>query len=488
MTPNLPELKTLVDALSEVYQPIYGHSELSRFEPRSCEERLQQIVKVHDALARHLQRPVRVLDLGCAQGWFSLHLAHAGAQVLGIDYQAANINVCNMLVLENRHLSVRFKVMEIEQVPELLQDNAFDLVLGLSVFHHLCLHNGKEATRALLGGIAEKTSVCLLELALASEPTHWAPAQPESPEYLIAQIPFYRVLSYHATHLSAVSRPLYFCSRHLWYLNDAIDAFTQWHDNGRGRRYFFGDKRLAKLYRTTGEYGAINRYALTHAAAFLQKPPEGYVWAPALIDAGKTPDSAWLVQEKIQGEMLGALMQAGTAYDARQIVRGVLQQLAVLERAGLFHADVRVWNIVVDETGFPRLIDYNEISEAKRDCVWPESPFLAFLIFVNEVVTRRQLGTELSRPPFISPHNLPEPYRFWALQLWRQPVSTWRFAFLLETLDTLSDHPANAADDADALWMQCIEQNLYTTHETIQAMSGLLRQIHAVVMADHKKR
>jgi len=477
---SLPELKVVVAELQEVYQPIYGHPELSTNASRSSEERLQQIMAVHHALVRQLQRPIRVLDLGCAQGWFGFNLAQAGAEVLGVDYDQNNINVCNMLVLENRELAVRFKCVEIEKLVETLGPDQFDMVLGLSVFHHLCLHNGKEATRDLVTKILEKVRVGLFEMALADEPFPWAKSLAQQADYLIATQPFVRLLAYYPTHLSSYNRPFYYCSSRYWYLDNTLDEFTSFSDNRAGRRYFFGDKLMAKLYRTDGERGDINRYAISQAAQFLISPPEGYIWAPKILAHGEQHGTAWIIQEKIQGTMLSELIVRGDAYDERSLLLGVLAQLVALEKHNLYHADVRVWNIIVGKNGFPYLIDYNEISMAKHDCVWPDNPFLAFFLFVNEVVTHRIFDTEPSRAPFISPYNFPEPYRSWLSRLWYLPVSQWSFAFMHETLKNPPTTPL-PEDSATALWMQTIEQNLENLNDTMRSLSQLVLKLHEVV-------
>jgi O-antigen chain-terminating methyltransferase len=90
----------LVHRLPEVYQPILGHPELSERVSRGCSDRLDDIARIYRALETQLGRPLRVLDLGCAQGFFSLSLADLGATVLGVDYLAANIDVCQALAAE----------------------------------------------------------------------------------------------------------------------------------------------------------------------------------------------------------------------------------------------------------------------------------------------------------------------------------------------------------------------------------------------------
>lgn len=66
MSQSLPQL---VFDLPEIYQAIYGHPEMSQSTSRACIDRLDKIAEVHDVLARQLGRPLRVLDMGCAQGF-----------------------------------------------------------------------------------------------------------------------------------------------------------------------------------------------------------------------------------------------------------------------------------------------------------------------------------------------------------------------------------------------------------------------------------
>jgi 2-polyprenyl-3-methyl-5-hydroxy-6-metoxy-1,4-benzoquinol methylase len=78
-------LSGLVAELPEVYQPIFGHPELCPTVSRRCDDRLAQIISVYQALEMVFARPLRVLDLGCAQGFFSHSLSQLGAQVHGVD-------------------------------------------------------------------------------------------------------------------------------------------------------------------------------------------------------------------------------------------------------------------------------------------------------------------------------------------------------------------------------------------------------------------
>jgi len=205
-------LHALVEALPERYQPIYGHPELSHSVSRACADRLGDLVVVHDALAAELGRPLRVLDLGCAQGFFSLNLAARGSLVVGLDFAPANVAVCQALAAEHPSLNATFLTGRIEEFAALIGPDDFDLVLGLSVFHHLVHEHGVAAICALIGRLAAHIPHGLYELALKGEPLYWGPSQPEDPRTLLAGYRAVRRLGEHATHLSSIGRPLFFVS------------------------------------------------------------------------------------------------------------------------------------------------------------------------------------------------------------------------------------------------------------------------------------
>jgi SAM-dependent methyltransferase len=111
-----PSLAHSVSALPEIYQPLYGHPELSNHVMRECEDRLTPITKIYRMLESRLDRSLHVLDLGCAQGFFSLHLAKLGATVHGVDLCDGNIAVCETLAKENPDLKVSFQAGMIEEI------------------------------------------------------------------------------------------------------------------------------------------------------------------------------------------------------------------------------------------------------------------------------------------------------------------------------------------------------------------------------------
>ncbi len=459
-------IKQLVSSLPEIYQPIYGHPELSTKVSRSCADRLEHIINIHNALRGFLGRPVRVLDLGCAQGYFSFNLAELGAQVHGVDFLGKNIAVCNEIAQENPSLTVSFEEGRVEDAIAALAQGQYDLVLGLSVFHHIIYEKGLAAVKAMLEHAAALCGVLVIELALRDEPLYWAPAQPEDPRSLLDGIAFVHVLARHETHLAPVPRPLLVASNQYWILDGNIAAFQEWSSdphalaNGvyRGtRRYFFSSGHVLKYYKFShpGEY---NRTDFERELKFLKQHPPDFCAAKLLL-FGEQHDQGWVVFERFHGRLLLDLLREGAALDSKALLISVLRQLAVLEEAGLYHNDVRTWNVIVADDGTPHLIDYGSIGELPQDCVWPRNLFLSFLIFVREVVTGVVDDPNPLRTIAISPFSLPQPYRTWATQLWHLPHTECTFKRMHDTLVDLPDHlPDRPLEKFDHLWMVAVEE------------------------------
>ncbi|MBT9551227.1 MAG: methyltransferase domain-containing protein [Hydrogenophaga sp.] len=486
-------INSLVADLPEVYQPIYGHPELSRHVSRTSQDRLEHIARIHDAIQRLLGRPLRVLDLGCAQAYFSLNLAERGATVHGVDYLDKNISVCCALARENAALQVSFETGRIEDVITRLEPGQYDLVLGLSVFHHIVHEKGVAVVQALLGRAAAQCGALVLELALREEPLYWGPAQPKDPRSLLDSIPFIHEVARHSTHLANIVRPLLVASDKYWILSGQAYRFHSWtmdpHTLAHGlyqssRRYFFGEDQVVKLYRFDHILGDVNRDHFTNEMTFLRNPPIGFS-APNLIVCDNNETEAWVAMQRLPGRLLLDLLRENVALDTHALLLFVLDQLASLEAVGLFHNDVRTWNILVAEDGAVHLIDYGSISPVAQDCVWPANPFFAFFIFVREVITGEIDDPDPLRTIAITPLRLPARYQAWATALWHRPLTEWSFHLMHQTL-------LKGVDDGDSrpspnnpqdVWMQVIEEAIQTQKNLGQHIRAGLNAVQTELKA-----
>ncbi|HEY4138751.1 MAG TPA: methyltransferase domain-containing protein, partial [Casimicrobiaceae bacterium] len=169
-------LRELLAALPEIYQPIIGHPDVPF--KRSCADRWDAIRPIAAALRQELGRPLRALDIGCAQGFFSMSLASLGIDVVGIDRDPRNIAVCEFLRGERQESRVSFIAAEMDEwLPKVL-GGEFDLILGLSVLHHLAHERGLAVARETIGAWVQGAPVVLVELAEKEEALYWSQALP----------------------------------------------------------------------------------------------------------------------------------------------------------------------------------------------------------------------------------------------------------------------------------------------------------------------
>jgi O-antigen chain-terminating methyltransferase len=458
MVGEMQSASGLVEAigrLPEIYQQIFGHPELSGRASRQSDDRLAHVVDAYAALAGLLGRDLRVLDLGCAQGFFCHHLAARGAKVRGVDFIEENIAVCRLLAKEHPAHRVTFDVTTIEQALAALQADEYDLVLGLSIFHHMVCSAGVSTVREMIGGLGRKVGAAILEMALREEPAHWAGAQPSSPQELLEELDFVHELARIETHLSTVARPLYFASNRYWFLSGRIEPFNLAKAVSHGaeqgiyqgtRRYYINSGSIAKLYRLEIEsVRESNIDAIRSEVNFLSNVP-ATISAPTLILHGSSEREIWLVREYVAGELLYELIVGKNPFDASVVLRDVLSYLVLLEDAGLYHSDVRTWNVLVDR-GRGTLIDFGAISRCARDCAWPQDIFLSFLIFAREVFGKEVGRTTPTRSPWFDVDALPDPYRgaFWSLL--RSPPHTWSFRQLYRSIAEPGDIPEFKFED-----------------------------------------
>jgi SAM-dependent methyltransferase len=98
-------------------------------------------------LARHSADSSRVLEYGCGQGSHAFYLAGRGAVVTGIDLSDVAIDQGRERA-RREGLDITFRVMDAERLD--FQDDAFDLICGVAILHHLDLHKAfSEVARTL---------------------------------------------------------------------------------------------------------------------------------------------------------------------------------------------------------------------------------------------------------------------------------------------------------------------------------------------------
>lgn len=457
-------INKLIEILPEVYQPIFGHPDLNIKHSRPCEDRLTHISEVCVSLKKTLNRRIRILDLGCAQGFFSLSLAQkTNSFVYGIDFQKENIDVCNQLASENTSLNVIFEKGRIEHIIEEINTGEYDLVLCLSVLHHLIHEKGYKYTHSLLNVLSNKVNAIVCELAVYEEPLYWAKSLPKEPIDLLSSLSFVHEIGIIKTHLSEIKRPMYFASNKYWYLGGISGDFkrieTKSHNlsKNRTRKYYFNKDNLVKIFERDSKN--INYDEIKREVLFLQKPPSN-MKTPTILTHGENEKLVWLAREKIPGYLLADHIKKINGIDTTKIALEILRQLIKLEKNNLYHNDVRLWNIIIGTENNPILIDYGSISEIPNDCAWPYNNFLSFFIFLNELYNKEFYDRGDIKLAWISPFNLPYPINKKLTSIWQKPLHEWSFELIYNTLNTNSNAIDNTYLEQTPiiLWMKAMEQ------------------------------
>lgn len=481
-------LEDAVAALPEKYQPIYGHEELSDNAARSSDDRLKQIIRVYDLLSAHLKRPLRVLDIGCAQGFFCFSLAAKGAVVTGIDMDQRNIDVCESLKSVYADYKVNFRTQRAERAILDLQDGQYDIVLGFSVFHHITHDNGLYYAIDLVRRIAENTAVLIAELALNTEPLYWARHLPVNERDLLKPFPFVVEVARHDTHLSNIQRPIFVASARYCILENYIQTFSHWSTKSNAlavdafkgsRSYFSNDHAIVKVYRFGGDCDQINRRDMEQERRNLLSLP-AETTRTSLLTHLDTASEGWNIIKRTPGVMLSTMIAEGIPFDPNIIIGEILRQLAFYESLGLYHNDVRTWNIIVDQVGNATLIDLASLTEEKTDCSWPRDLFLSFFMLLREVTILNEnfdgVGAPHRRQNSMVPFSLPKGQREWAIKFWRRPPSEWSFANFLEDFDSKENTPKYEECSFD-LWALAMESISDEQQRQILGINWRLEQL-----------
>lgn len=486
-------IAALVAALPEVYQPIYGYPELSGGASRATEDRLGEIVRIYKELERRLGRPLRVLDLGCAQGYISLSLASLGASVVGVEMLPENVALCRGLASQNPELKADFVEDRIEQFTLSLVPDSFDLVLLLSVIHHVAFHVSPEVAGATMMRARQAALVLLAELALADEPMYWSGALPADPTTAFEPAAFVREICRTGTHLSQIERPLYFVSDTCWYAASGIDFFEQVKRGGHrfakrsfgaSRTYYISSNRILKVLSIQGEDAEINLREVDGEAAFLMDSATGGGY-PRLIGFEKCNGNAYLLREKIAGEMLIDIIDSGRDFDYHIVIRDILVECIELESRGLYHQDVRVWNVLRRNDGQYCLIDFGAISVSKNDCFWPQNIYIAFLVFVKDLLSAPSILVTPIREISVTPYGFQGHLSYWVAMLAKEPLSSWSFELMLAKLEaSFLDPGAYTVEpqNANEVLLKALEEAVSALARSHNGLAGIMESSDRAVV------
>jgi O-antigen chain-terminating bifunctional methyltransferase/kinase len=367
-------INDLIKKLPEVYQNIYGHPEYKT--SRDCKHRESYITDVVKAYKRKTGRLPKVLDIGCAQGFYSLTLAEMGCDVTGVDFNPQNIVVCNALAQE-AELKVKFVCDEIGTA---FVYEKYDIVLALSVYHHIALKSYSHAkhTFNLMASVAD---IVISEMAVKEEGFYWSENLPLDYADWFSEQRFYKEIAFTDTHLTSVRRPFiissnkYFCCKGDLY--EIESSTTKSYADGLDlpyKRIYFADGYLCKIVHKSTINPAHSFYMYCEGVNEVDALEINLSFLPALIAYEITDDYAQVVLQIEKGELLYDKIKRRDKIKTEWLF-DILANLIEIEERGLYHNDIRPWNVVIasqqklDGTAdHAFLIDAGAITVENKDC------------------------------------------------------------------------------------------------------------------------
>ena len=135
---GIPDLRTAVDARTDIVREFYEQSPFPGYPARDSVEWLRARAE-RSEFARMLDRAIpgdaTVVEVGCGTGQMSLYLARAGRRLIGADLSRSSLRLA---VSASRRFglerAVRFIQTDLHRPG--LRDGAFDVVYSSGVLHH----------------------------------------------------------------------------------------------------------------------------------------------------------------------------------------------------------------------------------------------------------------------------------------------------------------------------------------------------------------
>ena len=167
--------RTLIRSFS-LYQPVYLRGKLIKRGDRDIWDRWEMIRKEIVSL-----NAKSVLDLGCAEGFYVIQSAKEfGCISVGVESNVARFNVAQSQLALERSMPVGFILGVVDQ-GFLDKLPSFDLVIFMSVLHHIMYRKGEDYCRQILQKLRAKIGKAMIfEMGQSDESFHdWSKQLPD---------------------------------------------------------------------------------------------------------------------------------------------------------------------------------------------------------------------------------------------------------------------------------------------------------------------
>lgn len=324
-------------------QPLYYFPVLkNRKWHRPCVDRADTLYQV----IRPWGQGGRIVDIGCHLGYFSHFFADRGFVVSGVDDHSAHISVCKLLSrMSQKKTQFRRQFFSLEWIQRICADD-YDIGFLFEKLDEVLLEKGVSVASSLLEALLEKIPILCVELTLSDE----------KPAQLIAGLAKRTDLSIEKMGLfpsqrSVYWRQLFLIKKNTLFLCDAAQTIHEWkftayvgagyygrhyYDVGHGfvKKYFFPQKNNKK-HQVLEEIKNYNRLSENH-------------FFPKLLSYHMQKNSIEMLFTKLPGKNVQEQLVKGDWLAKDEIIMDVIQGLKFLFECGLFHNDIRLWNMIHD--------------------------------------------------------------------------------------------------------------------------------------------
>jgi O-antigen chain-terminating methyltransferase len=363
----------------EYYQPAYMIGGLNLVPKRECKDRCRAIEKSLNCSAAGL----KILDIGSSLGYVCYYFADRSAITEGWESNPDNAEAARLIGRMNGiPAAIKTKELNIEAIKE-IQPREYDIIIMLSVLHHIVYSKGLEYTQELIRELFDKAPTLIVELAVKDEDTtlYWNEALPEDElaifDMIRGEIEISKIGEFQ-THLSQKTRPLYKISKihntltvnNKVYFYDKKTSFAYkdselpyWNPRF-GRSYYFSDNYIIKEYMIDRIDDNIRQIAAEIGnMLFLNKISK--LKSTKLIDFEIKDNRAIIVFAKDHGKLVSDIL-SNNEINPEIVAKDILEFLAVLEENNCHHNDIRSWNILWDGE-HAQVIDYGLLSPLVED-------------------------------------------------------------------------------------------------------------------------
>jgi len=443
LTKTFDELQKLLSK-TVFYQPLHGYPPIIDEEPqRHCLDRA-------DGILSYLNRmgPARVLDVGCSFGYFSYFLTSRNYIVDSIDSDKNCIDICHFLKAYNQNLNnlpkfsaVNFDLDYIEKIPS----DTYEIVLLLSVLHHITSEHGIPYVQDMMRALLEKVPVIITEIALREEevPFPWKDKLPGNPLEIFNKCENFKIdlIGYYPTHLSSVKRPLYAVSLNKIHVNHQDYPLNSRnyiaHEDAHHyfRAFYESKNHFIKKYTLHNQHDdliADNDSEIKNEIAVYNKLPKNSYF-PALISTELTERSIVVVLSKLPGRTLKNYLESTTQFqDPEKIILSLLEAVRILRKSGYYHNDIRAWNIMLnfDEV---YLYDFGRADLEEKESTQVAILWIIFQLHHHCSISYLKLSYPLTQAPDINLESMTLSLRLLTKKIMRFPSIDEYFKNCLQT-------------------------------------------------------